>query len=264
METDAPPPFAPVEAYPPPANDASPRLDAGRAVVIFLLVHAAEIIIGVIVTILVAIVAVVRNVDAERAIQRIDVVLLVVSFVAGGIVFYGLTRSWAPQWLQDQRASGFGSVGLPVRHVVVAAACGLAITAAYLLVAKLVVPPTDISKFGPVAQMARRGGVTLAVIAFVALLLAPPFEEVMYRGLLLEGFRESWGFVPAALVVTVLFMLVHIFEISHYWPSAAAIFALAGATLAVRVRMRSIMAAIILHAAYNAGMVLWETLWKVL
>ncbi len=109
--------------------------------------------------------------------------------------------------------------------------------------------------------MAHRGGVALAAVAFVALLLAPPLEEVMYRGLLFDGFKESWGFVPAALVVTVLFVLVHIFEISHYWPAAAAIVCLAAATLIVRLRMRSIMAAIVLHVAYNAGMVLWD-LWK--
>ncbi len=147
METEALPQFAAVEVCPPPA--ASRRFGAGRALAIYLLVQAAQFVLALIIVIPAAIVADARHVNAAQAMQGLDVVLLVLSFVAGAIVFYGLARSWTPLWLRDQRASGFGSVRLELRHVVVAAACGFAIATAYPVVSELFGPPTDI---GPAVQ----------------------------------------------------------------------------------------------------------------
>jgi len=234
------------------------RVGAGRAVAIFVLYNLAQLAVGIAGAVVAIIVGLVRNVDAVQATKGVDVYLIVAGFLAGAFVLYVLLRNWTPLWWRDQRADDFGWTRLSRGRVAVAAACGVAIAAAFIAVS-IRVPPHP-SQLGPLAQLAHRGGIARATLMGLAVLFAPPIEEVLFRGALLDGFTESWGIVPAAVVVTLLFVSVHVLDIYRYWPAAAAIVALALGTLIVRLRTGSIAAAMIVHAVYNAGVTIGEYL----
>ena len=86
--------------------------------------------------------------------------------------------------------------------------------------------------------------------------MAPPVEEFLFRGLLLKGFTVSWGATAAGVVVSIVFVMLHIPETMHYWPALVAVSALAVATLAIRLVTGSVFTSMALHAAYNGVMVL--------
>ena len=88
----------------------------------------------------------------------------------------------------------------------------------------------------------------------LAVLIAPPIEELLFRGLMLRGLMASWGVTAAGVVVTTLFFVLHLFEAVRYWPAMVAILTLSVATLGVRLRTGSVVAATAVHAAYNAAL----------
>ncbi len=99
------------------------------------------------------------------------------------------------------------------------------------------------------------GGWILYTWATLAVLIAPPIEEFMFRGVLWTGFSRSWGPVVAAIVVTLVFVVIHLTEAAGYPPALLSITAMAAAALAARIVTGSLVPPIFLHAAYNAVIV---------
>jgi membrane protease YdiL (CAAX protease family) len=96
-----------------------------------------------------------------------------------------------------------------------------------------------------------------------ALLLAPPFEEMLFRGVLYAGYRRSLGAGKAAFLTTTIFVVLHLTEALAYWPSIIAITAMALLALRMRLRSSAIGPAVALHFGYNLMMgliVVWQTL----
>lgn len=106
-------------------------------------------------------------------------------------------------------------------------------------------PPQDI-----VEQFPRTvaGGVLFVLIAVV---FAPLFEEVFFRGFVHRGLRNSWGWWPAALTSATLFSLVH-FQITVFVP----IFVLGVGLAWVYERTGSLWTSIAMHAVFNGLAVL--------
>jgi membrane protease YdiL (CAAX protease family) len=101
------------------------------------------------------------------------------------------------------------------------------------------------------ATSALAGGWQRHLWAFLALVLAPPIEEFVFRGVLLEGLSKSIGALAAAGIVIFAFVIVHVSETLTYWPAWAAIALLAGAALFFRLKTRSLVPAIAAHVGYN-------------
>ncbi len=91
--------------------------------------------------------------------------------------------------------------------------------------------------------------------AVLALFVAPPVEEFLFRGVLWSGLVRSMGSGKAGVVVTLLFVASHVTEARGYWPAWIAISVLAVAALAVRVRSGSLLPPVVLHTSYNAVLV---------
>ena len=105
-----------------------------------------------------------------------------------------------------------------------------------------------------VAQLADAGGVeTVGLLAGVAV-LAPLWEEVVFRGLLFAALARRFGFWPAALLSSALFAALH-FE------GSVALFAVATPQLLLfgvamcwlLQRTGSLAAPIVFHAVHNAA-----------
>lgn len=98
-----------------------------------------------------------------------------------------------------------------------------------------------------------------AVLGVLVVLVAPPVEETVFRGLLLRTFMRRAGFWPAALASSLIFALFHTYEVGT--PVGAATLAgvvfVLGLTNCLLVRWSGRLAAgMIVHALFNAVAVL--------
>jgi membrane protease YdiL (CAAX protease family) len=81
-----------------------------------------------------------------------------------------------------------------------------------------------------------------------AIALAPPIEEMLFRGLLYGGYRRSFGPVWAAILTTVLFVAPHV---PQSMPAAIGLSANAVVVLFLRLHSASVGPAVAAHMAYN-------------
>jgi len=93
---------------------------------------------------------------------------------------------------------------------------------------------------------------SLFIVAVVgSALLTPVAEEVLFRGVLYQALRKHTGAVRATLGSAVLFTVL------HWWPAMVPEFLFLGIVLAVVFeRTRSLYPSMVMHAAYNAAIIL--------
>jgi membrane protease YdiL (CAAX protease family) len=114
------------------------------------------------------------------------------------------------------------------------------------------------------------------LVAAFGTLLAPLFEEVLFRGFLLPAFAiaydwlslprtpaayEQWrsnnrltrpSLVFSAVLTSILFAALHGQQIAFAWPVLLLLFSVSLALSYVRLRLRSVMASTLIHVSYNA------------
>ncbi len=81
----------------------------------------------------------------------------------------------------------------------------------------------------------------------MTVLLAPVFEEMLFRGLILESARQRWGASAAILISAVLFGLVH----APIWPQVVNAFIMGIMLGYIYVLTDSLLSVIIIHAVNN-------------
>ena len=113
------------------------------------------------------------------------------------------------------------------------------------------------------------------IITAFGILLAPVFEEILFRGFLVpaiaiaydwlclprtEAARTMWqssnsltitGLVFSAIVSSILFALLHGEQTAFTWPVLALLFGVSMILTAIRLRLRSVAASTLVHASYN-------------
>ncbi|WP_158748880.1 CPBP family intramembrane glutamic endopeptidase [Acidobacterium sp. S8] len=106
------------------------------------------------------------------------------------------------------------------------------------------------------------------MMLFFGITFAPMLEELAFRGFLLPGFihafrwlirREilsaesfSWMTVPlSVLLTTIPFALLHATQVSRAWAPLLLIGVVSAALCVVRLRLQSLAASTVVHAAYN-------------
>jgi hypothetical protein len=103
----------------------------------------------------------------------------------------------------------------------------------------------------PMITMATTPGLPQLVWVFTAVALAPPVEELLFRGILYGGYRKSLGPAAAAALTTFIFVLLHINELVHEPLATFVIGGLALLALWRRLRSNAIGPAIAVHVGYN-------------
>jgi membrane protease YdiL (CAAX protease family) len=113
-------------------------------------------------------------------------------------------------------------------------------------------------------------------VAAFGTLLAPLFEEILFRGFLLPAFaiaydwlslprtpaaREQWhqnnkltrpALVFSAVLTSILFAALHGQQIAFAWPVLLLLFSVSLVLSYVRLRLRSVVASTLIHVSYNA------------
>jgi membrane protease YdiL (CAAX protease family) len=93
---------------------------------------------------------------------------------------------------------------------------------------------------------------SFAMVAVLAMVAAPFFEELFFRGFLQPLFSRTFGVVAGILITAILFGSLHAPEYSWAWQYVVAI-SLAGAVFGwVRARAKSIIPSIVMHGCFNA------------
>lgn len=102
-----------------------------------------------------------------------------------------------------------------------------------------------------VKAMINAGPLSLAVLVFSAAVLAPVFEELVFRGFVQGGLAKSLGSAPGIVVTVMLFTVV------HGGSGAVLVFPVAVALGLLYHRTHSLAACIVFHAAVNgAGVIM--------
>jgi hypothetical protein len=111
------------------------------------------------------------------------------------------------------------------------------------------------------------------VVAIFGVFVAPPFEELAFRGFLLPSLASAWDWVTrrnrgpesatdqprwsttalvlATILTSIGFTLVHAEQLAHAWAPLAVIFTVSIVLCFVRIRTGSLAASILVHASYN-------------
>jgi membrane protease YdiL (CAAX protease family) len=94
--------------------------------------------------------------------------------------------------------------------------------------------------------------VSFVVFAITAVLIAPLFEELLFRGFIQPLLSRTFGVLAGVALTSALFGCLHAPEYSWIWQYALVI-SLAGAAFGwIRVRTRSVVPGTIMHCCFNS------------
>jgi membrane protease YdiL (CAAX protease family) len=247
---------------PEPVTIRPPRFGAGLAFLSYILLVMAQFVAGVVVMIGAIVVALARGESIEDAtfIQRVmeqaTAPLLLVAGIVSALAIYACVRLFAWHLVRDKSADGLGLTRARTGQIAFWTLVGFATAGAYIAVYVWVIPFDPATPVGPLAKAAAAGGASRLAWAFLALAFAPFFEELFFRGLLLRGFTASWGNSAAAIVVTLLFLSLHLGDVIAYWPAMVAIVTISIFAIIARRTSGSLVPAMAMHGAYNSVFVI--------
>lgn len=140
------------------------------------------------------------------------------------------------------------------------AAVGASLGFGYIIAGGLLFPPPEGTEFGPMTTLSMSSGSDLVLWVITALFFAPIVEELLFRGVILKGFLQSWPRPPAsyiAITVSVLgFTAFHYQEFVHFPFAAVAIMSMAAAATYFRLKAGNLFAASAVHFSYNLALVI--------
>ena len=172
-----------------------------------------------------------------------------------GLVALALVRRIFARPGGDEGRAAIGWRGAPARATARAAPAGpSALVAAFVAISAAASRRTH--DLGPLQSAAHAGGGARVAWALLALALAPPIEELVFRGVLYAGFARRWRPRVAGALSTLLFVVLHVTEIGTFVPAWLVLGTLGALALRARLASGSLVPAIALHASYNLGFVL--------
>ena len=148
-----------------------------------------------------------------------------------------------------RRALGWTRPSL--KALLTATGTGLLLGSVYVFGLLQYFPPDPSIDWGPVVRAVSEPGWSRHLWVFLAVFVAPPTEELLFRGVLLTGFTRRWSLPLSGTLVTLLFLSLHLPQVWGYPPGIFCIASLGLATLLARVHSKSLGPAVALHAAYN-------------
>ncbi len=184
--------------------------------------------------------------DLQGLLGRATIYVVAPSAAASGVVALAVLRRLLPD--------GLAPIGwrLPTPPAALAAAAaGLACGLAYVGLLLAVQPDVEPASMGTMARAATAGGGQRIAWAVTALLVAPPVEELLFRGVLFAGLERRWGVTAAAVVTALGFLLTHVGEAGSIATAWFGLTALTVAVTLVRIRTGSLAACLATHVAYN-------------
>jgi membrane protease YdiL (CAAX protease family) len=228
------------ENAPPPTSVFGPR----SAFACFLAYLGSQFVAGIAVAI--------PFFSRERPVWLLPVIALV-SMVVSAAVLYVCVRRLLGGPLRERGGEIFGLFASSLPRNAGAALAGAGLAALSRLLAPHLMPPPETG--GPLQEMAAASDLGMGVLIVIALLVAPPVEEFLFRGVLYHGLSRRLAPWLAALIVTAIFTALHVYENRNYWPAILSITLLAVLLIGLRIRFVSLAPPLVAHFAFNAVMI---------
>jgi CAAX protease family protein len=89
------------------------------------------------------------------------------------------------------------------------------------------------------------------ILTIFGLLIAPPAEELFFRGLLFPALRKKLNLLWSVLITALAFTALHGSQYGYYWSLLIGMFIVGAVLTLVRERANSLAASVIVHVAYN-------------
>lgn len=121
-----------------------------------------------------------------------------------------------------------------------------------LIVSRLlsrVLPESEQNAFSELIKSSQQVRIAVAVLATFT---APIVEETVYRGVLFSSLRKYLGAVATVLIVTLMFVGVHVLQYWGAWVSIAGLTLLSLTLTIVRAMSKSILPCVVIHTINNA------------
>ena len=181
------------------------------------------------------------KVTSGSAIALVVVSLVVYGWQTAAAWFFSLR-------IAGRRLSAWG-FRLPTRAYFWTIPLALAVVYLASIVHDMVVHPRQQDIVGEFPH----SGLGIALFVILAVIMAPLFEEIFFRGFLFRAFASSWGWMPGAIVSAGVFGIAHA-QIDVFVP----LFALGLMLAWVYKRTGSLWTSISLHALFNGiSVVAW-------
>ena len=183
-----------------------------------------------------------------QALIRLVPIALPGSLIAGGLALLLMLRRWRRRFGGETVVNLLGLTWGRPRQVSNGVLAGVALAFFILPLMGLAAQrgePPDV-----MTQLAGSSTAALRAWMISAVLLAPPIEELMFRGVLLGGLAKTWSIPAAAALSGTSFWLMHGPEFVH-WPAAIAIALLTILTTWLRLKSRTLGPSIGAHFGYN-------------
>ncbi|MBZ5522085.1 MAG: CPBP family intramembrane metalloprotease [Acidobacteriia bacterium] len=103
----------------------------------------------------------------------------------------------------------------------------------------------------PFDEMFRTRSSAFAMM-FLGILLAPPAEELFFRGFLYPALARRGGAVTSVILTASGFALLHAGQLAHAWVPLLVIFTVGIVCTTVRAITKSVASSVIVHMAYNS------------
>jgi membrane protease YdiL (CAAX protease family) len=166
------------------------------------------------------------------------------ALAVGSLILYGwqLTSAWLFSLRTAGRTLALWGFRRPTRAIFWTIPLGLVAVYAVGIAHDLVVHPEQ----QKIVNAFPHSGIGVALFVLVAVIMAPLFEEIVFRGFLFRGLANSWGWAWGALASSAVFGLAHL-QLDVFLPLAALGFALAWAYK----QTGSLWTCIAMHGLFN-------------
>lgn len=176
---------------------------------------------------------------------------LITALIISILFSYGLLLFLTKEYLRKV-AQAFFSTSIKWPFISILTGIG---TAVVILQFSQLFPP-ELGRSSTFEIIKNGGFYAQALLITGTVILAPLFEEYLFRGLIYDSMRARFGVYLAIFLSAVVFMAFHLIEYYNYWVGLSAIFVLGIFLAVIRERSGSILNPIICHASYNLSILM--------
>jgi membrane protease YdiL (CAAX protease family) len=247
--------LTPEDLAPPRVSGAARVLDVKTVTIILVAVIVAQVAAGVLTALVAELFQPAETQyfprSAKAELEAIMPVVVMGMMIGGAAAMLIATIKFKLP-VKDTNPEGAAWVLGPNEAIVKGVGIGMLISLASQILSHFFGRQIDYRQLDDVTRMAFKPGLSIAVYAVAAVFLAPPLEEMLFRGLLFGGFCRSLGLDRAAIGTTAIFVLLHAAQLAIQPLATIGITAMAIAALWLRLRHRAVGAAVAVHFGFNA------------
>jgi membrane protease YdiL (CAAX protease family) len=182
-------------------------------------------------------------------------IAVVAGYVASALWSFWYIGRLGPARLRDGSVTGIAWRRAPGWGYFAAFILAVLIIGCVVVIVHVVPPNMTAIKDMPSAKLFGAPGWPTLVLAVLAVIIAPPVEEYVFRGGVFAALASRFSPLWAGVITTAVFMAVHAPEKIYYPAGFIDVGLMAAAAAWLRVRFGSIRPGILLHLLYNFGLV---------